>query len=202
MAEKSLAKLLDEYDDVDAGSLTLAGGWVEATGEALDRLLGWVAGEGPWWSFREWTDRMRLAEGIVGAEGDVERLVAGRWFGTRADLEVWREGERFRWRVVSEKDLRAPDGIEAGESFFSPDEDGEPPVLRARREPETALLWDRTDARVATAGAATLALLPDNGRLQLSYTTYYDRGAVAAVRYRGIAPEAEGASPSTPARGA
>jgi hypothetical protein len=202
MAENPLATLLREYEDVGADALTLAGGSVDATEAGLGRLLGWVADAGPWWSFREWTDRMRLAEGIADAEGDAERLVAGRWFGARADLEVWREGDRFRWRVVGDAELSAPAGIDAGDSFFAAAEDGEPLVLRARRERETALLWNRTDARVATASAETLALLPGDGRLRLSYTTYYDRGAVAAVRYRVIEPSSAGESLPTSARGA
>src|SRR4051794_39131863 len=74
MAENPLAKLLGEYQDVGANAITFAGGSIEATEAGLGGLLGWVAGAGPWWSFREWSHRMSLDEGIAGGEGDAERL--------------------------------------------------------------------------------------------------------------------------------
>ena len=198
MSENPLARLLDACTDVGPGGLTFVGGSIDATEAALDRLLGWLGGEGGRWSFREWTDRVRLEEGVRGADGDVERLVAGRWFGAPGDLELWREGERFRWRFVGDAGARAPEGVRAETDFFAVG-GGAAPVLRARGEPETALLWSAADARAATADAQTLRLLHDRGELELRLTTYYDRGVAAAVRYRELVAAAHAAGPHTPA---
>jgi hypothetical protein len=105
------------------------------------------------------------------------------------DLEVRRDAGRFRWRWVGNCGVRPPPDVVAVEAdFFAVPEGAPVPVLRPARE-ETALLWDRADGRVATADAKTLSLLPSDGsRLRLRYTAYYDRGVVAAVRYRRIEP--------------
>jgi hypothetical protein len=178
---------------VSGGDLTLVGGTVDES--AVDALVVWLAdtGAGPWWTFREWTNRMQLVEGLVeGVEelqGDSVRFVWGRWFGAAGDLEVRRDAGRFRWRWVGTGGVRPPPDVAAVETdFFTVPEGAPAPVLRPAGE-ETALLWDRADGRVANADAKTLSLLPSDGsRLQLRYTAYYDRGVVAAVRYRRIEP--------------
>jgi hypothetical protein len=170
---------------VGGDKLALVGGWVDAA--QVDALVAWLqkAGEGPWWSFREWTDRMRLTEGVAGIGDDVVRLVWGRWFGDAGDLEVRRDGGRFRWRWVGDAEIRPPEDVAKRDvDFFSA---STRTVLRPAED--TALLWDRADGRVATADTkTTLSLLPDKSRLRLRYTAYYDRGVVAAVRYRAIEP--------------
>lgn len=173
---------------VGGDKLALVGGWVDAAQVAA--MVEWLhkAGEGRWWSFREWTDRMQLTKGLAGAGDDVVRLVWGRWFGDAGDLEVRRDGGRFRWRWVGNAGVRPPANVPAEETdFFTAAEGDPPPVLRAADD--TALLWDRADGRVGTADTGTtLSLLPDGSRLRLAYTAYYDHGVVAAVRYRRIEP--------------
>ena len=168
-------------------SLTLVGGVVDADG--VERLVGWLRGLGQarWWTFREWTDRMRLEEGLDAPGDDLPRLVWGRWFGKVGDLEVRRGGAQFRWRWVGAQGVRPPEAVARVEvDFFTPD-DGSAPRLRPRWGGR-ALLWDRADGRIATADAGTtLALLTDERR-RLRYVTYDDHGIVAAVRYRSIEP--------------
>lgn len=172
---------------VGSESLTLVGGVV--SGDGIDGLVDWLRGMGlaRWWTFREWTDRMRLEEGLAGPADDLPRLVWGRWFGKVGDLEVRRDGTRFRWRWVGARDVRPPETVAPVEvDFFNP-ADGSTPRLRPRWGGR-ALLWDRADGRVATAdGDTTLALLTDERR-RLQYVTYDDHGIVAAVRYRSIEP--------------
>lgn len=164
-------------------SLTLVGGVVQADG--VERLVGWLRGMGlaRWWTFREWTGRMRLEEGLAEPGDDLPRLVWGRWFGKVGDLEIRRDGTRFRWRWVGAGDVRPPETVApVTVDFFS-----SAPSLRPRWGGR-ALLWDRADGRVATADAdTTLSLLPlEPARLRLRYVTYDDHGVVAAVRYRSI----------------
>lgn len=170
-------------------SLTLVGGVVQA--DRVDALVEWLRGMSvtSWWSFREWTDRMRLEEGLAAPGGDLPRLVWGRWFGKVGDLEVRRDGTRFRWRWVGARGLRPPDELAPVEVDFFHPADGSAPRLRPRWGGR-ALLWERTDGRVATADAeTTLALLPvEPARFRLRYVTYDDHGIVAAVRYRSIEP--------------
>jgi hypothetical protein len=173
---------------VGGDKLALVGGWVDAV--QVDALVDWLqkADEGPWWSFREWTDRMQLTERLVGTGGDEVRLVWGRWFGDAGDLEVRRDGGRFRWRWVGNAGVRPPAEVATEETdFFTAAE------RDLRAADDTALLWDRADGRVATADTkTTLSLLTDGSRLRLRYTAYYDHGVVAAVRYRRIEPVPDG----------
>lgn len=184
-----LQTFLDASPLVGGTEMTLVAGRAGSV-EEVERLLAWPRErEGPaWWSFREWTDAMRLTKGIGGLRredgegdraGDDARFVAGRWFGEGGDLEVWRDGEGFGWRWLGPPGERPPGEVES--DFFEKDE------VRLRRvDGRRALLWDRRDARVATADAATMRLLPMDGRMELRYVAYYDRGVVAAVWYRGI----------------
>lgn len=169
-------------------ALTLVGGGADVDG--VERLVGWLRGMGlaRWWTFREWTHRMRLQEGLADLDDDLPRLVWGRWFGKVGDLEIRREGSRFRWRWVGARGVRPPEDVAGVEVDFFHHGDGAAPRLRPRWGGR-ALLWDRADGRVATADAdTTLALLPREGRLRLRYVAYDDHGVVAAVRYRSIEP--------------
>lgn len=167
-------------------SLTLVGGVVEA--DRVDALVEWLRSMpvASWWSFREWTDRMRLAAGLAGTGGDRIRFVWGRWFGEAGDLEVRREGPSFRWRWMGTPESRPPEQIARVDTdFFAASGSVPKPLLRPAEG--TALLWDGADARVATADKeTTLARLPLESGLQLRYVAYYDAGIVAAVRYRSI----------------
>jgi hypothetical protein len=168
-------------------SLTLVGGTIGP--ERVEALVGWLHGMGleSWWSFGEWTNRMRLAEGLHGPGDDPVRFVAGRWFGKVGDLEVRRDGGWFRWRWVGAPGVRPPEPVATVEvDFFDGAGSGPAPLLRPVWGGR-ALLWDRADGRVATAETeSTLSLLPEGSRLRLRYVAYYDRGVVAAVRYRRI----------------
>lgn len=172
---------------VGAESLTLVGGAVEA--EGVERLVGWLRDMrlSRWWSFGEYTDRMRLEAGLALPGDDLPRLVWGRWFGKVGDLEVRRDGPRFRWRWVGARGVRPPEDVAGVQADFFRPADGSAPMLRPRWGGR-ALLWARADGRVATADAATtLALLPaEPARLRLRFVTYEDHGVVAAVRYRSI----------------
>lgn|GEM_PF-3313503 len=198
-------------DPVDGSGMTFVAGRADATTEALEAVFAWAAGlrgadgSAPrWWWCAEWTDRVGLEEAPPGVPEDLPRLVWGRWFGPVGDLELWREGEGFRWRFLGDRGARPPEDVAHEDFFAGADEDGAPPVLRPGGD-RVGLLWKRDDARVATADAGTTLrhLFAQPGRLRLRYTPYYDRGVVAAVRYRGIEPlsgqdtrpEAENARP-------
>lgn len=171
-----------------ADGLRLVAGRVPAAEEALAALLAWLGtpGRGEWWACLEWTDRMGFAPLGAAAQvpEDLPRLVAARYFARSGDLELWRDDAAFRWRYVgAPRDGDAP-GQEA-DLLAGPDA----PVLRAAR-PRHALLWGRGDVQVATADAQSrrhLAHAP--ARLRIPYTIYYDRGAVAAVRFHGVRAE-------------
>jgi hypothetical protein len=185
MVDESLPELFELSPLVSGDAMTVVGGTVDEAG--VEQLARWLQslGEDGWWSFREWTDRMRLAKDLAGTEGDVARLVWARWFGTPGDLEVRRDGPRFRWRWVGDAGVRPPEEL-AGKAmdFFAVGE-GAPVLLRPAEA--NALLWDARDARIATTDPATrAALLPNGERLCLRYTVYYDHGVVAVVRYHGI----------------
>lgn len=227
MAERlDLGAVLKDHPLVGADKLAFVGGAVKGTDAAVGVLLTWLGerGAGPWWSFREWTDRVRLCAGLVlgdagaGAEGEpaapplpstdgddgdggggarlVGGLVWGRWFGAPGDLEVWRDGERFRWRFVGEVAAKYPASKDQ-DFFAAAGAGGEPPRLCDGGEC-AAQLWKPTDARAATADECTLALLRAADRqLILHYTPYYDHGMLAAVRYRAIVPGAADARRET-----
>lgn len=147
-------------------------------------LVDWLAGRGsgPWWRCAEWTDRVRMEEAAAPAlPADLGTLVWARWFGAAGDLELWRDGLGFRWRFVGDR-CEPPAGAE---DFFAAD--GVAPRLRAG-PPSRHLLWRDGEARVATADAETLAYLRGKPRQSAVCTVYYDHGAVAAVRYRGLEP--------------
>lgn len=190
--ETSLRALLARSPLVGAGDLTFVAGSVAASAEGVSPLFGWVAGlksEGAprWWQCAEWTDRVRLDEAPPEAPGDLARLVWGRWFAGAGDLELWREGERFRWRFLGDPGQVPPAEV-AHEDFFA---DGSGGAARLRRgEPGTALLWRATDGRIATADRETTAYLRRApGRLRVRFTPYYDHGVVAAVRYLEVVAE-------------
>lgn len=187
---------------LDGSGMTFVAGQADAAAEALEPVFAWLGTlrpqdgrEARWWWCAEWTDRVRLEEGPPGVPEDLPRLVWGRWFGPAGDLEAWREGERFRWRFLGDAGVRPPPGVEHADFFAGADEDGAPRLLRPG-EDRVGLLWKADDARVATADpGTTLRLLAEApGRLRLCYTPFYDRGVVAAVRYRGIEPAPPAAS--------
>ncbi len=184
---------------LDGGGMTLVAGRVDAAAESLAPVLAWLRGlrvegepEARWWRCAEWTDRVRLEEAGPGVPDDLPRLVWARWFGGAGDLELWREGERFGWRFLGDAEVRPPPGVEHEDYFVGAGDDGSPRVLRPGGD-RVGLLWDARDARVATADPETLKYLADApGRQQVRYTPYYDRGVVAAVRYRRIEGLTEG----------
>jgi hypothetical protein len=185
--------------------MTLAAGQVDAAATALEPVFAWLRGlraDGGtgvrWWWCAEWTDRVCLDEAAPEVPDDLPRLVWARWFGEAGDLELWREGDRFGWRFLGDKGAVPPPGVEHEDFFAGAEEDGAPRVLR-RGEDRVGLLWEARDARVATADPeTTLKYLADApGRLQLRYTPFYDRGVVAAVRYRGIEPAQEDCGSTT-----
>ncbi len=188
--------------EAEADGLSLVGGSVLATDDALAALLAWLERRGRpetrWWRCVEWTDRVRLEAAPPAAPRDIARLLWGRWFGEPGDLELWRENESFRWRFVG--DARAPDGEDApgqDTDFFRGPAEGGAPRLRAGSD-VIAYLWGAKEGQVATATRKTMALLSDaRGRSRLRYTPYYDRGALGAVRYREIlgAGAAKGSAP-------
>ena len=185
-AAAPLRRFLDRSPLVSGREMTLVAGRAEGIAQ-VGELVAWVRERGGrWWSFREWTDGMRLVEGVDGVRRDADatddvRFVAGRWFGRRGDLEVWRDGAGFGWRWVGPPGARPPG--EVSHDFFAGG--GEARLLR-RVAGRRALLWDRREPRVATADAETMGLLPMDGRMALRFVTYHDRGMVAAVWYRGI----------------
>lgn len=89
----------------------------------------------------------------------------------------------IRWRVIAAPGAEPP-GTDT--RFFAGAHAGGPAMLRRGRE-VTAYLWGANEGQVGTADAATLGpLLRASERATLRYTPYYDRGALAAVWYRGI----------------
>jgi hypothetical protein len=179
-----------------AGAVTLVGGTGDA--QRLGSILSWLAGPedagaaaGEWWSCLEWTDRLALEERRPALPEDLERLVWGRWFGARGDLEAWRDGDAFRWRFVGEGGIRP--ALKPGDAdAFDPARQGHSD-LRVRAAERTALLWPRDDARVAAAPEAALRLLPPRPvPARLRYLEYLDRGTTVAVRYVGVTGQATG----------
>jgi hypothetical protein len=179
--ETELAALV-HADLLGPDDLTFVAG--PAAGEPeVKALVDWLAGRGsgPWWRCAEWTDRVRL-EAAAGPAlpADLGTLVWARWFAEAGDLELWREGAGFRWRFVGDRCTPPP----GADDFFAA-EDGVAPRLRAG-PPTRHLLWRDGEARVATADAETLEYLRGKPRQSAACTLYYDHGAVAAVRYRGL----------------
>jgi hypothetical protein len=130
---------------------------------------------------------MRLDQVREPEVDDFPRLVWARWFGGAGDLELWREGEHFRWRFLGAPEHEPPAEV-AHDDFFA-DGSGGAPRLRQGEE-RVALFWMTTDARIATADRATTAFLRDApGRLRARFTPYYDHGVLAAVRYLEVVPE-------------
>ncbi|HEU4884217.1 MAG TPA: hypothetical protein VFT45_18325 [Longimicrobium sp.] len=190
VADTRLGRFLARSPLVGSREMSFVAGRAQDAAE-VEALLTWLRtlGPGRWWSFGEWTDGMRLAEGLAGVRrpapgdgaGDEARFVAGRWFGKRGDLEVWRDGPGFGWRWLGPPTVRPP-GTAAVDFFGA----GAGAVRLRRVAGRRALLWDRREARVATADGETMALLPMDGRMALRYVAYYDHGMVAAVWYRRI----------------
>jgi hypothetical protein len=179
----------------------LVGGAASDGGE-LSALLDWLGARGAqgerWWRCLEWTDRGRLEQALPELPEHLSRLLWGRWFGQAADLELWREGEGFRWRVIAEPGDEPP-GIDT--RLFDAAGAGGPATLRGGAE-VTAYLWGAKEGQVGTADALTLGpLLRAARRATLRYTPYYDRGALAAVWYRGIEGVENTAVPSGPVIG-
>lgn len=191
---KRLRQLLAAMPDVGGDGLMLVGGAASDGGE-LSALLNWLGARPAqverWWRCLEWTDCVRLEQALPELPEHLSRLLWGRWFGEAADLELWREGEAFRWRVIAGPGDEPP-GIDT-RLFDTAGADGPAPLRRGAEV--TAYLWGAKEGQVGTADAATLEpLLRAPGRATLRYTPYYDRGALAAVWYHGI-DSVEGEAP-------
>jgi hypothetical protein len=169
--------------------LAFVSGSMKEDESAFADLLDWLAkrGKGPWWRCLEWTDRVRLEEGDPCVPEAAGMLVWGRWFGAAGDLELWREGEDFRWRFVGEPftdGVSGPPGQDG--NYFA--EGGAGRLLRAGPGDVQHILWEHAEARIATADEVTRAFLKGKPRQAAVCTVYYDHGTVAAVQYRCVAP--------------
>ncbi len=114
-----------------------------------------------------------------------DRLERARLFGTGGDLDVRRDGNRFRWRYVGKAEY-VP---KSDESLAWP---GTPEEPVYRRE-QTALLWGKRkkgqpqwfDDRTAGADLSyPVAGVP--ARVQVRYVEYTQAGRTLAVWLRGL----------------
>lgn len=136
----------------------------------------------------EFTDRCTI--GSDGPPERVERLERARLFGEGGDLDIRRNGSKFLWRFVGEKEY-APEG----KPLDLPESESDPVYRRER----TALLWgtrerEQTrwfDDRVSGAG---LTYLPNprplekgvKERVQVRYCEYTQAGRTLVVWLRGL----------------
>jgi hypothetical protein len=158
----------------------------------LDRFISaWaLPREGMPWSLWQWTDRIEVQYG-QGAPGELEYLERGRVFGPQGDFEIRREGERFLWRFVGQRDTAMPPAFQAADYW----QGREGTRLRPCRR--TALLWGSRQAaaphgkqgwhddRVSQARLEYPRLEGD--RVQAAYVEYLDGGNVEFVRYVDLA---------------
>ena len=139
----------------------------------------------------EFTDHCTI--GSDGPPERVERLERARIFGEGGDLDVRRDGERFRWRYVG-KPEHAPKDDNAQELKWH-DTDISPVYCRER----TALLWGTRkgkqkqwfDDRVSGASLTYFSdppSLPEKveERVQVRYYEYTQAGRTLVVWLRGL----------------
>lgn len=139
---------------------------------------------------RIWSYTDHCTFGDEGPPATAKRLERARLFGPGGDLDVRRDGERFRWRYVGEADY-APDG----DRLSYPGTPERPVYCRTRK----ALLWGTRekeqarwfDDRVAGAGLTYFAetpALPDGveERVKVECREYTQAGRTIAVWLRGL----------------
>jgi len=132
----------------------------------------------------EFTDRCTIGSDGPPEPGEIKRLERARLFGEGGDLDLRRDGDRFLWRYVGEKE-KAPEGavLEWPGSEVNP-------VYRRER---TALLWGERkegqsrwfDDRVAGA-ELTYPVEGAPARVQVRYYEYTQAGRTLAVWLRRL----------------
>jgi len=184
-ARIDFARLVDQMmsDRISEGTSrpAIVGGECEA-----DRLLDWLdeihAAEMTTW-ICTYADSVTCGhEGPSRPVGVIERV---RLFGVGGDLDVWRDGDKFRWRYVG-LGAHAP---EDGRAMPWPGTETSPVYVRER----TVLLWgERQEGQSAwfddrTAGAALTYPVPGTPpRVQARYREYTQAGDVLAVWFTGL----------------
>lgn len=131
----------------------------------------------------EYTDHTAIGEAMQ--PDDIQWLEHARLFGAGGDLELWRDGDEFRWRYVGQSE-NAP----SGEQSLSWPATPENPVYCQER---TALLWGEHKAEQSqwyddrTAGAAlTYPVEGAPDRVRVRYKAYTQAGQVLAIWYTGL----------------
>lgn len=150
-----------------------------------------VPRQGMPWALWQWTDRIDLQHG-AGIPGDVDYLDRGRLFGAEGDLELRRDGNRFRWRYVGEHNDALLLSVQAGEFGTSEPATGADTVQLSPYE-RTALLWGEDKSGQGKwhedrVGWANLDYpgMKGNPVVQVRYIEYLLEGNVELVRLLGL----------------
>lgn len=129
-----------------------------------------------------YTDRCEIGE--AAAPQNIAYLERARLFGCGGDVDIWRDGQGFRWRYIGPSD-NAP----TGRALSWPRNETNPVFCRER----TALLWGNRpkgrarwhDDRVAGA-ALTYPIDGAPERVQVTYREYTQAGRPFAVWFTGL----------------